>query len=384
MLYLCSNDHKKRPLLVAFLPLSVALCSPLLAQSTPHYTVTAVNLDSVTGINDKGQIVGTINTAKQHKAEDGPYMDFAEVALWQAGKIRIVGTYLHQPDCTPAAINNQGEVVVRADKANHFPGDGDWSDIHLAWWKRGRFFPLTDSGEVLGMNDRGQAVGFRTWPDGQFGFAAWHGRVKEIRNPLNGKHCDIAGINNAGLMVGNVFGPHLGPLNRFGSDADRRYAYLWPLKGKPFNIETLHHLVFSEASGINNKGQVIGYVNFKGDWFPDQGGRHIFYNDHAFVWYQRKMTLLDQKDINATRSTAINDAGDVIGEARFPAKQPDGSHRGLFLYQNGILYNLNALLSAGSHWDLQSVSGMNNRGQIIGSGLHDGKPHAFLLTPITQ
>ena len=356
------------------------LSPPVLAQVPPRYTVTAVNLDGVNGINDKGQVVGTINTAKHHKADDGPYMDFAEVAIWQAGKVKIVGTYLHQPDCTPAAINNQGVIVVRADKADHFVGDGNWSDIHLAWWEKGRFFPLTTSGEVLGMNDKGQAVGFRVWPDGEYGFFARHGRVKEIKNPITKDYCEVTAINNAGFMAGVAY-RHLEPSRYLGGYSDRHYAYLWPPKGKPFNIESLPHLVFSEASGINNKGQVIGYVHFKDDWFPNQGGRHLQYNDHAFVWQQGKMTLLDRKDINATRSTAINDAGDVIGEARFPAKQRDGSHSGFFLYQKGALYNLNALLPAASHWDLQSVSGMNNRGQIIGSGLHSGKSHAFLLTP---
>ena len=364
------------PLTLLFLAIRV--------NAAPLFHVTVVGLDSVAGINDKGQIVGTIDTSKQHKADDGPYMDFAEVAIWQAGKIRIVGTYLHQPDCTPAAINNQGEVVVRADKADHFPGDGDWSDIHLAGWKKGRFFPLTDSGEVLGMNDRGQAVGFRVWPDGQYGFVAWHGRVKEIRNPLNDKFCAVAAINNSGLMAGNIDGPHLGALNQEGTSSERHYAYVWPLKGKPFNIESLPNLVFSEAWGVNNKGQVIGYVHFKDDWGSGDDRRHIFYNDHAYLWQHGKMTLLDQAKINASHPIAINDAGDIIGEARFPKKQPNGSHSGLFLYQRGKIYNLNALLPAASHWKLQSVSGMNNRGQIVGSGLRDGKPRAFLLTPITK
>ncbi len=98
------------------------------------------------------------------------------------------------------------------------------------------------------------------------------------------------------------------------------------------------------------------------------------------------MTLLDrnQPDILATRPVAINSAGEIIGDAHFPSGKSGEHFSHPFLYQNGVLSDLNTLIPASSHWELQTVSGINNRGQIIGSGIHNGKTQTFLLTPDKQ
>jgi hypothetical protein len=42
--------------------------------------------------------------------------------------------------------------------------------------------------------------------------------------------------------------------------------------------------------------------------------------------------------------------------------------------------DLNKLIPAGSGWMLQEAYGINNAGQIVGTGMHNGQEHAFLLT----
>jgi uncharacterized membrane protein len=48
--------------------------------------------------------------------------------------------------------------------------------------------------------------------------------------------------------------------------------------------------------------------------------------------------------------------------------------------RNGM-QDLNALISTSSGWVLNSATGINIWGQIVGSGTLNGKVHGFLLTP---
>ncbi|MFL5517157.1 MAG: fibronectin type III domain-containing protein, partial [Gemmatimonadales bacterium] len=74
----------------------------------------------------------------------------------------------------------------------------------------------------------------------------------------------------------------------------------------------------------------------------------------------------------------INRAGDVVG-ASSGGLTFGGNHA--FLYTRGGLKDLNALIATDSGWLLQSAYGINDRGQIVGAGLHGGEQHAFLLDP---
>ncbi len=73
----------------------------------------------------------------------------------------------------------------------------------------------------------------------------------------------------------------------------------------------------------------------------------------------------------------INDERTVIGVAAGAGQES------AYIWddQNG-LQNLNNLIDAGQHWHLATPIDINNLGQIVGLGLKDGKPAAFLLTPI--
>jgi hypothetical protein len=52
----------------------------------------------------------------------------------------------------------------------------------------------------------------------------------------------------------------------------------------------------------------------------------------------------------------------------------------IWTQRNGMK-DLNTLISAKSGWVLNSATGINFWGQIVGSGTLNGKPHGFLLTP---
>jgi hypothetical protein len=52
-----------------------------------------------------------------------------------------------------------------------------------------------------------------------------------------------------------------------------------------------------------------------------------------------------------------------------------------FADTTGPIVDLNSLIPAASGWMLESAQGINNAGQIAGSGMHDGTLRAYRLTP---
>jgi probable HAF family extracellular repeat protein len=72
---------------------------------------------------------------------------------------------------------------------------------------------------------------------------------------------------------------------------------------------------------------------------------------------------------------AVNGQGVVVGEASNSANK-----RVAFVWQNGIMTDLNTLIPATSGWLLQDATGINDNGQIVGTGTIGGQMHGFLLT----
>jgi probable HAF family extracellular repeat protein len=79
--------------------------------------------------------------------------------------------------------------------------------------------------------------------------------------------------------------------------------------------------------------------------------------------------------VGYSRAAGINTAGQVVGSS-YAAPYTTRA----FLYSGGVMTDLNTLLPAGSGWVLQSANAINDHGQIVGQGTHNGQTHAFLLT----
>ncbi len=73
----------------------------------------------------------------------------------------------------------------------------------------------------------------------------------------------------------------------------------------------------------------------------------------------------------------INDQGLVVGLSSGPVFDR------AFLYDGIAMTELTTLLdSTGTGWQLTDASGINNAGQIVGTGVNPaGRVHAYLLTP---
>lgn len=134
----------------------------------------------------------------------------------------------------------------------------------------------------------------------------------------------------------------------------------------PFAITDLGTLggPYSVATALNDVGQVVGYS-------ASADG-----TTHAFIW--QNGTIIDLGTLSAaggeSYATGINNLGQAVGYSTAVA---DPSSRA-FLWQSGIIVDLNSLIPADSGWTLQVAAGINETGQIVGSGMHNGEPRAFL------
>jgi probable HAF family extracellular repeat protein len=122
------------------------------------------------------------------------------------------------------------------------------------------------------------------------------------------------------------------------------------------------------AHELNNRGQAVGTSDLKGDT-----------EFHAFLWtpeagMQDLGTL--QGDVSSG-GIGINDRGQVVGvsfDASFSMRA--------FLWQNGVMTDLNTLIPTDSPFYLLFAHGINSRGEIVGFGVTSaGDVHAFLATP---
>jgi probable HAF family extracellular repeat protein len=122
---------------------------------------------------------------------------------------------------------------------------------------------------------------------------------------------------------------------------------------------------------INASGQVTGDSFLSKQVqvpcpYPQPPNQKCFANlDHAFFWSNGTMTGLGPSFSPA----AINDSGVIVG--------------GAFVESAGTLQNLNNLIPAGSGYQIESATGINDNGQIVANATDTatGQTHALLLTP---
>jgi probable HAF family extracellular repeat protein len=120
------------------------------------------------------------------------------------------------------------------------------------------------------------------------------------------------------------------------------------------------------AFDINNQGQVVGDSDLPGDT-----------TQHAFIWTKHNgMQDLGTLPGDTDSSTeSINNRGQVAGVSYTTVSSR------AFLWQNGVMTDLNALACPGSVY-LANALGINNQGEIIGDAItSSGEVHGYLATP---
>jgi probable HAF family extracellular repeat protein len=124
----------------------------------------------------------------------------------------------------------------------------------------------------------------------------------------------------------------------------------------------------SSALSINNVGQVTGQ-----SWGGSAG------NFNAFIYNPGTGLMTALGDVPGVGSaglqtpSGINDTGEIVGSDIV------GSNGYVFLYSDGSMHNLADLISNDSGWVLGPPVGINDSGEIVGYGTYDGVSQGYIL-----
>ena len=283
-------------------------------------------------INDFGEVVGFSETAvPDPNGEDicgfGTHLT-CRPFLAQLLRMRALPT-LGGNNGEASAVNLRGQIAGFAENGaldTTCPAGTTNNRIALpALWEKGgvKALPLVADdvdGFAFWINDEGQAVGYSGNCTTAIHGVSWkNGIVSTLQDIGNGALAES--INNRGQIAGQIG-------NADGSTS----AAVWlnGADGPVTNIHTALGDASAFASGINDRGQVVGSsLDSKSNW------------SHAFIW------------------------------------------------QDNVLTDLSTLFPASANLNPVMANKINDRGQISGmaivmSGLHTGEIHAFLATPVNE
>jgi probable HAF family extracellular repeat protein len=299
-------------------------------------------------------------------------------------------------------INNRGQVIGNARTTNntaahaflHSPGS--MLDLGTLGGNNSYAYGVNTNGQVVGLSDR-------TTNDSSQGAFLYTGGLLSNLSHLGGTNVAAYAINDNGQIAGSVF----------ATGAKALHAYIYG--GAVTNITGLPSARTSEAYGLNNRGEVVGYF-----WINNT-------TYHGFLYSSNQLYELQPFSAGNSEAVAINDGGQVVGDAYTASGQDfaflySGGQNGTtnnlgtlggnfsqafginnrgqvvgqsevsadtgplhaFLYSGGVMYDLNSLVTNAPGWTLTSAQGINDLGQITGTGTDPfGNSRAFLLTPLT-
>lgn len=234
---------------------------------------------SINDLNDAAMVVGESDGhAFSWKATSGPKVDLGTLG----GQSSIA-----------YGINDRGQIV----------GTSDVGTVRHAFLWNPRDHRMRDLGTLGGdystayaVSNRGLVVGESDTADGRSHAFSWDPRTGTMRDlgTLGGDSSAATAVNDSGQIVGYARTTDL-----------LAHAVLWDARSRHIHdLGLLPHSVVSFATGINNRGEVVGYTNDVGD-----------FTDRAFRWDPRTRhmrTIPGLPDVYS-HATGINDLGRIAG-----------------------------------------------------------------------
>jgi probable HAF family extracellular repeat protein len=377
--------------------LIAACCGAALAQA-PARQYHVSNLDTLGGtssrgnsINDRSWVAGFSNLAGDQ---------IRHATLWRNGSTLDLGTLggpNRNSNVTWNVKNNRGIIVGIAQTDTPDPLGENWSSfafypppnnigyINLGFvWEHGQMRALPtflggNNGFATGANNLGQVVG---WAENsvhdatcvppqvlQFRPAVWTDRDQIHDLPLIPGDTSGAAtaINDRSQAVGIS-----GICDQAVGRHTARHAVLWE-NGKVIDIGDLGAEWWNTPTAINQRGDVVGFAGDTG--FPE--GDVL----HAFIWTKsdgiRPLGALPGHVYS--EASGINERRQVVGVSC----DADFADCRAFIWDNGVMTDLNDLKAPGYPARLDNAKDINDRGEITGRATDPttGKRTAFLAVP---
>jgi probable HAF family extracellular repeat protein len=382
----------------------------------PVYTVTPLGTlggsqSIARDINNAGQVVG------QSQNASGQNRGF----LWQddGQGMKPIGT-LGGPTSPARGINKDGQVVgfsrisssssntqLRAYLAqNGLPTNlGTLTDLSnsgsLITFSNSEAWHINDSGVAVGRSFNNPTVQGGPTTEGRA--VLWeNGEIKNVGAYLKTPYSEAWAINDHGQVVGEAGGADQ-QAKAFLYDNNTNQVTDIDAAGRQDPDHPVFPYQYSEAMGINDHGQVVGWSYRTTD--PDPEGEAFLYEkgtDGVATMVPLDPLVRDPYDSTDddlySRARDIDESGRIVGWSRGTT----GNGREQFsatIWEDQKATDLNDLIPAKSRWRLTedgTIKGwklvdayaINESGQIVGSGFKDGNDapnqiQAFLLTPDT-
>ncbi|HLV81860.1 MAG TPA: hypothetical protein VKT32_16350 [Chthonomonadaceae bacterium] len=348
-------------------------------------------------------------------------------AASQTYKVTLLGSLDPGGSSQANAINSAGKVVgIASDEGVDHPflwtptstngTQGSMRDLGTFWSASADYYD-----EAIGINASGQVAGnsesFISYPlsSKENGFL-WSGKLHKLGVLAGYNNSVTFGINASGQIVGAC-------TTGYAWNFQSPEAFLYS-GGKMIDLGALTGGATSLAFGINDAGEIYGFADTTGAGWPETPfiyesgnvydmssqlpGGIVAMNNAGQLAIERWVSVdeggcrsnepraalwtpttkngltgswvdLGTGGFEESEPAGLNDDGDVVGTLINTDANPT---QHAFLYHNGVMVDLNTRIPTNSGITLQTATGINHAGQIVGTGVTtDGRMVAFLLTP---